>query len=245
MNCEQAHELVGAYAVDALTAEEATAFAAHIATCQEHARQAADLRAVAAHLPDTVEPIEPPPALRARLLEAIDREPQADNVTSVTSTAAARERRAERQGSDGWWKPNAWTAIAAALALFGAAAGIWAVWSGGDSDADELASAATGVGDLVDTTGARVGTVVFFEDDRQATVFFDNLPDAGDGQSYQMWAVSDGGAVSIAVMEEGTSGAQTSVVDFDPAASDALAITIEPAGGSAQPTSEPVFVAET
>jgi hypothetical protein len=46
-------------------------------------------------------------------------------------------------------------------------------------------------------------------------------------------------------MDEGTSGEVISVVDVDEASAEVLAITVEPAGGSDQPTSEPVFTAET
>jgi anti-sigma-K factor RskA len=75
-------------------------------------------------------------------------------------------------------------------------------------------------------------------------VFIENLPDAGDGKSYQMWAIEGGAPVSIAVMDEGTSGEVVSVVPVNASSADALAITVEPAGGSDEPTTDPVFTAE-
>ena len=243
MNCEQAGELAGAYALDALDASEAAAFRAHIATCGEHAALAAELRATASRLPDSVEPVDPPAALRARLLDAIEREPQAGTAEVASFADAARARDA-RSSTSRWWRPNAWTAIAAALALFAVAAGAWALASSGSDGGGELAASASGVRSLVDAEGERVGTVVLFEDQGQAQVIFDDLPDAGAGQSYQMWSIEGGGAVSLAVMDEGTQGALVSVVDFDASQSEALAVTVEPAGGSDQPTSEPVYVVE-
>ena len=40
MNCSEAEELLGAYALDALPPDEAVAMRAHIAGCDEHAAKA-------------------------------------------------------------------------------------------------------------------------------------------------------------------------------------------------------------
>ena len=50
MNCEQAEELLGAYAVDALPDDEAARFREHIATCVDHAARAGEMRAAASQL---------------------------------------------------------------------------------------------------------------------------------------------------------------------------------------------------
>jgi len=245
LNCAQADELVGAFALDALPDDEAAAFRAHIAVCARHAEQAAELRSTAEQLADSVEPIEPPPALRARLLEAVAREPQERRSATISELApAARAGEARRVPRGGWFTPNAWTAIAATLAIIAAVVGVWA-YNAQDDAAGDLATAATDVRGLVDADGQRVGTVVYFGGEDRAAVFIDNLPDAGQGRAYQMWSIEGGEPVSLAVMDEGTHGRQVSVVNVDPVQSDALAITIEPAGGSEQPTSEPVFITET
>ena len=41
MNCSEAEELLGAYALDAVSEDEAAAMRAHLATCEEHARRPA------------------------------------------------------------------------------------------------------------------------------------------------------------------------------------------------------------
>jgi anti-sigma-K factor RskA len=248
VTCEQAEELLGAYAVDALTADEAASFAAHIAGCSEHAAKAAELRATASLLAETAPPQAPPPALRGRLLEAVASEPQDAAAATITPMAAGPRRREVNKASSGrggWFTPNAWTAIAAGVAALAIGVGAWALSVSNDSDAQQFASAATAVRDLNDASGERVGTVVYFGEDEQAAVFIDDLPDAGEGMSYQMWAIEGGQPVSVAVMDEGTSGEVISVVDVDEASAEVLAITVEPAGGSDQPTSEPVFTAET
>ena len=92
MNCPEAVELIGAYAVGALLPEESAAFRAHIATCQDHAAQTAEMLAIASTLAATVEPAPPPAALRARVLHAIALEPQGLRPTApraITTSPAA------------------------------------------------------------------------------------------------------------------------------------------------------------
>jgi anti-sigma-K factor RskA len=62
-----------------------------------------------------------------------------------------------------------------------------------------------------------------------------NMPATPAGKTYQLWVVADGVATSAGLMGEGT----TRVV-VDAAAGDTLAVTVEPAGGSKQPTTTPI-----
>ncbi|MET8874898.1 anti-sigma factor [Nocardia sp. NPDC004604] len=70
-----------------------------------------------------------------------------------------------------------------------------------------------------------------------AMVSFDGIPAPPDGRTYQVWLVSaDGVPHSVAVV---VSAAAPSVLTrFDTV--DTLAMTVEPAGGSARPTSTPI-----
>jgi anti-sigma-K factor RskA len=75
----------------------------------------------------------------------------------------------------------------------------------------------------------------------------DALPRLDPSQAYQLWALTDAGeARSLGLMEYDDGGvAVADDIDFDMDGARAVAITIEPAGGSEQPTSDPVYVAET
>jgi anti-sigma-K factor RskA len=250
MNCAQAEELLGAYALDALPPEEAREFRAHIATCREHADKAAGLRNGALALAESVEPVAAPLALRARILDAAAREPQVSAAAGAGTVPASfsdgvRRRDERRAMRTPWFAPNAWTAIAAAVAALAIGLGAWALSSNNaDDDAQRFASAAPSISDLKDTSGARIGTVVYFKDEHKAAVVMDDLPDPGAGKTYQLWAIEGGAPVSIGVMDEGASGRQVRVVNIDAEKSEALAITIEPAGGSDQPTSQPIYSVE-
>jgi anti-sigma-K factor RskA len=68
------------------------------------------------------------------------------------------------------------------------------------------------------------------------------MPPAGEDKDYEVWSVGDDGAVSVGLMEpdpDGKARAQL-VDDLDDAS--ALAITVEPEGGSpsGQPSSDPI-----
>jgi anti-sigma-K factor RskA len=65
------------------------------------------------------------------------------------------------------------------------------------------------------------------------------------GQTYQVWAIRDGQPVSLGLMPPDPSGHTTAAMaNVDLAGAELIAVTIEPAGGSAQPTSDPIITGE-
>ncbi len=84
------HTLSGAYAVDALSVEEAQAFATHLEECQACRDEVRELQEAAATM-GASEAVTPPPALRARVLAAADQLPQLP--PKVTPISAAPSRR--------------------------------------------------------------------------------------------------------------------------------------------------------
>ncbi|MGL5810506.1 MAG: anti-sigma factor, partial [Nocardioides sp.] len=73
----------------------------------------------------------------------------------------------------------------------------------------------------------------------QAVFVLDDAPAAPEGRTYQMWLFADSGAVvSAGLIESG--GDRTVLLDGDAARATDAAISIEPAGGSTQPTTDPV-----
>jgi len=71
LSCEQVDALLGAYALDALTAPEAADVAAHLETCVEHRQAADELRQTVSLLALAVEEREPSPQLRDRVIASI------------------------------------------------------------------------------------------------------------------------------------------------------------------------------
>jgi anti-sigma-K factor RskA len=86
-------------------------------------------------------------------------------------------------------------------------------------------------------------TVVASREEDLAVVMADGLPAVPAGQTYQMWLIGDGhDPLSVGLMQ-GSPGRQAIAIN-DVAGSDKVGVTVEPAGGSPQPTSSPVVAVE-
>ena len=70
LTCADILERSGAFVLDALPPEEAAAVRAHLASCPEAHHEIASLGGVVPYLADLIEPVEPSPELRVRLLAA-------------------------------------------------------------------------------------------------------------------------------------------------------------------------------
>ena len=73
-----------------------------------------------------------------------------------------------------------------------------------------------------------------------------NLPQLVDGKTYQMWMIPRGGKpVAAGVFQSDAAGTAVHLMAgaVDVRATGAIAVTVEPDGGSAQPTTTPIIVA--
>ncbi|GCE50328.1 putative zinc finger protein [Thermosporothrix hazakensis] len=68
MNCKEFEELVGAYALDALSPEEKAEADRHLAICPACQHQLWEFQHIVSYLPYTLPPIAPSPAVKERLL---------------------------------------------------------------------------------------------------------------------------------------------------------------------------------
>ena len=132
-------------------------------------------------------------------------------------------------------------ALAAALVI--AITGIFA-WSM-SVQGDDSGGAVTAVRPLLQDSGATAGYVVLLEDDGEARVVSDAMPQLDESQSYQLWSLSAlGEPTSLGLMAPGDGGRANARVTFDAARTQQIAITIEPAGGSEEPTTPALYVAD-
>jgi len=231
------HTLVGAYALNALTADEQDEFRQHLATCPNCRAELAELRATAARLSDTTWQT-PPPEMKTRLMEAVANTPQ-DRPRVVTLAAESRRR----------W-PSVLLAAAAVLAVL-LSLGAYLVERGrlADMESERIAISAVLSAPDVEERLARLpngGTVRMLMSPSldRAVVAMDDLPPLEEDQAYQMWRIKRGGPASAAVMSaEESAGSVTRLID-DVAGVEAFAVTVEPAGGSSRPTTKPVVTIE-
>ena len=93
-------------------------------------------------------------------------------------------------------------------------------------------------------TAAGASGYAVFPPDATGYIVLTGLPAAGSGQAWQAWTIADGDAASAGLMDVGEDGiAVLAGVDAAPGTT-VIALTVEPAGGSDQPTTTPVVVGE-
>lgn len=234
MNDESIHALSGAYAVDAVDDLERARFEAHLATCADCRAEVQGLRETAARLAE-VSPAVPPPALRERLLADITR------VRPLPpETAAGPAHAASHAGPHRRW-PRLLATAAAVLALAGVGTVVAHPWETGThqvSVADRVLHAPDAQRLSATLPHGATATVVRSVSQGRAVILTRHLRQAPDGKTYELWLQAPSGMMQPAGLMQG--GDRTVVLRGDAATAKAAGITVEPAGGSARPTSAPI-----
>jgi anti-sigma-K factor RskA len=162
----------------------------------------------------TVTEVEPPDQLRAAVL------------------AGARADTARRSR----WRTAilaAAAAIVVALAAFGA--GVALRPTPAPNMAEQIMAAPDVRTVSADVAGGKA-TVMFSRDRNAGVLVMNNVPPPSQGTVYQMWLVGDKGPVSAGTMDTAEVTPSTTHMFTDLKRSSVLAFTVEPPGGSTQPT---------
>lgn len=224
------HDLSAPYALDSLEPLERVRFEAHLETCSRCQHEVRGFAATAARLGGS-QAETPPAGLREAIMNAAADTPQERPVRRTPG----RFRRALPQ-----------VAVAAALALGVAGAGGY-LWER-DRANDQVAQTDR-VNDVMTASDAQIETkefenggvvrMVMSAERNAAVIMAKDLPSPGADKVYQMWMVSGDDKVS-----QGTLTDSGTMVMEDLATADSVAVTIEPDGGSDQPTTEPIAAIE-
>lgn len=225
--------LLGAYALDAVSSDEARRVEAHLAECATCAAEVAGHREVAATLAHSYE--EPPDGLWSRISAEI--EPPAEMPEELSRRVVQLTPGRRRT-----WPMMAAAAAVVIVALLGGLV----LQQGSQIDKLENIAAPT-MRDLADAAlrdpdarafemvgadGTRVSLVV--QPTGRGYVFADALPDLPDDRTYQLWGIGDDQVVSLGLLD-------AEVAAFTlPAGVGTLAITEETAGGVVQSQQDPV-----
>ena len=258
-----AHTWAPLYAVDALEPDERARFEDHVVgcrSCQEELRRFGATTAALARAAAT----EPPPQLRANVLQAIHRTEQAPQTAAVrvaetpvaatspqnTAQRAARARNtgSARHGEDTGTtvermrrRYRRWLAATAGAALVpGALLGGWGATVQAQNAHDEiqqreqqLLAAPDVVTHQVSVRGEKA-TLIASRKNNAALLVSSGLPDPGRSKEYQLWLMRDGSPGADAHF---TADQPRTWLTGDVADADAVALTVEPEGGSTAPTS--------
>lgn len=229
--------LTGAYALDALDPLERARVERHLEGCETCAAEVRSFSAAAARLAAGAA-THPPPALRARVLEQAGRTRQLPPEVPVWSVRGRTTR------------ASTWLAAsAAALAVLAGSLGVIAWSERREADqAQRLAAALSEVltdpgREVVDTEFADGRGTVLISGDR-VVVLADDVPPPPPGRCFQLWFIDETGArPSDMLVPLGDERYWVEAEGLRPG--DVVGVTVEPVGGSEQPTSDPVLVAPT
>lgn len=232
------HTLTGAYAADALDHDERRLFERHLDDCDACTREVAELQATAARLGAAVA-VPPPSDLRERVLAEIERTRQ--ERPRARPPAAARRGRFDRL-----------LPAAAALVLLTAGAGVVVDhYRDRAADLEQHQERLDGVmaapdARMVESHGddGAMARAVVSASMGEAVLVVDRMAPAPQEHTYELWVIDDEGATPAGMFDVDERGRTTRLVAGDFSGARAIGVTIEPMGGSPQPTSEPVMVLE-
>lgn len=244
MTFEEQHELAAPYALGALEPDEAAEFEVHLTACARCRVAVAGFSRVVEELAQA-DAVMPPPGLRSRVLGQIARTPQArsggepgsasdaGSVPAVSDLTRERARRTERRSG------RLLLAAAAVVFVIGGAVALLSLAETDDAY-DAIAAAADAETLQLDGDIGTV-TVVYSPDLDRVGVSSSDLPDPGDGKTYELWLVVDDG-VAPAGLFTPDDGEVRQVLSVDDIETQGFGITIEPEGGSDQPTGDILFL---
>lgn len=167
--------------------------------------------------------VEPPAELRAQVLAQI----AGDNVHALRPAAPRRRR---------WTTSMLAAAAAVAVGLGAVGVGIALRPSESPSTADQVFAAPDVRTVSGEIPGGGTATVVFSRERDSGVLVMNNVPPPKPGTVYQMWLVAADGPHSAGTMDAKAVAPSTTAVLPDLGSSRSLAFTVEPPGGSSEPT---------
>jgi anti-sigma-K factor RskA len=238
------HSLSGAYALDALDSPaERERFARHLSNCPACEGEVRGLREVATALAFAAT-AEAPAEMRDRVLAAAARTRQLPPEVR-SHRAHARPRRARRPVP---WVP--WLSGAVALASIAVAVFFGLSQSHTRDELNQaraqnqalsvvLSAPKVQVLSQVSTKGG-TAIVVLAAERHELAVVTTGLPALPAGKVYQLWLIGKAKTVSAGLLPQARSGQTPAVLATGLAKGDTLGLTVEPAPGSAKPSTTPI-----
>lgn len=250
------HTLTGAYAVHALSGRELLAFERHLADCEACAQEVRELRATAAKL-GMATSLTPSPVLKDDVMRRIATVRQEPPRVARGEPEFSGGGVAPRRASRGKWQNFALAAcLAGAVALGGVA--VWQSRQASDARdtarrSEQRAARVEAVTEVLAApdahsrnaklTNGATGTVVVSHTLDKAAFLASGLPKPPDGRVYQLW-FSDGGTMRSAGLmdsaDTGTGAGTAALLSGAVGKASGVGVTVEPAGGSKAPTTDPI-----
>ena len=273
LTCDGVADLAGLYVLGALENDDQHRVADHLATCPHPHPEVAELGGVVPALASLAEPVDAPPELKARVMDAYRRDMAAASASRPASSFAPTPASPSTVSTRVWDMPDApvqhapaqrapqtgwlgWAAAAVAVMLV-AVLGAWGLSA--QSRADQEAQRAATMAEALQVLGAPDSEVALlrgsgdaaaasgfaaFSVAGQGYVVVTGLPQLPSDLAYQAWYLVDGQPVSAGLMELDSDGFGLLARIPHHAGTDTIALTRERAGGVDAPTSAPIVAGE-
>jgi anti-sigma-K factor RskA len=230
---------VGSYVLHALPDEEYERFVTHLEGCEECRREVADLQIAADTLPLAADQVAPPPELKDRIMAVVNAEAE---LLGAAGARADKPETAKRPEGESWWRrrlvslrPLPAIGLATAVLAVGVVAGV--LLSGGGESTRTVDAKVT----LASAPTARASLKVSGDDGRLTVNHF---PAAGQDRVYQVWLVhGKNPPASAGLFRVPGNGSATFAIPESMKGVDQVLVSVEPGGGSDQPTTKPIAAA--
>jgi len=257
----------GAYVLHALSADERARFESALTDSEAARAEVTELADTAVELGLSIAPVEPPAALRGRILDRLATTPQLAAVEAPVEApvggavaarpgsarpGSARPGSAEERARRRWTLRPVSTLLAAAAVLgllFGGGIAVNAVVQA--QQASATASEVSRIQAAPDSRHATVrvstggtATLIWSAALKRSAIVVHGMDALPGGKTYELWYLDDAGATPAGTFD--ARGATQSVVlagAMKPG--DTVGITVEPSGGSSAPTTAPIAVVAT
>ncbi len=239
MDHSRFEELKDAFVLGALADEERREFEEYLASHPERRAEIEELSTVAGLLALSPEEHEPPPELRTRIMEAVGAEADRPHESRRSVLAWIGELLSVRNLALG-------AATMLVIGLFS-----WSMLLRGEVEdlqgrLQSLQSQPQGP-QMVELEGAGTqqgarAEVVTLEGDR-AVLVVEDMPPVPEGKTYQIWVIEEDVPKPSGLFKP-EQDSVAAVVEHPVGGGDVIAVTVEPEGGSPQPTTEPMLAAE-
>ena len=243
MSEERFEDLKDAYVLGALPEEERSEFEQYLVAHPDLQAEVEALSNVAGLLAFSPQEQEPPPDLRRRIMDTVE--------------AEAVQRRVHPHASRRSWLAGLREVVglrdlalaAAAMLVIGLFS--WSMLLQGEvrdlqGRVQSLQSQPQGpqmiaLGGAGTKQGARAELVTL--EDNRAVLVAENMPPVPEGKTYQIWVIK-GDTPQPSGLFNPRGGSIAAVVEKPVEGADAVAVTVEPEGGSPKPTTDPMLVGE-
>lgn len=242
LDCQHVDELDAAFALGAVEPNERDSIVEHLAVCGE---PHAGLRAMidtADTLAMRLDPVQPRPRLRDRLMTSIAATPQDHRPpATVRAPRPVVEAEPRRSGWFTWLSPGAARGLAAVSLGVVLALGAWNVTlQGRVSESDQVAAALASAESVHRVSGEAGSGLVMETPEGSMFVGFD-LAAPPDGRIYELWLLDENGVASATGVLTGGDEIALVALEHDAGGFATFAVTVE-SERVAQPSGAPVMV---